>query len=116
MAEIISTLYVSLIIFAFYIICVVIKKIKLKLQAQGKPEVFVIDNKQVTVYKIKELKYGEKVLVVKAITKQGVKLNDNQIIELSKILGDNIEWIDCYERDYISSKYAYYEDKRVYFN
>ena len=116
MAEFISILFISLFFFAVCLIWFVIKKIKLKIQAQGKPEVFVIDNKQVTVYKIKELKYGEKVLVVKAITKQGVKLNDNQIIELSKILGDNIEWIDCYERDYISSKYAYYEDKRVYFN
>jgi hypothetical protein len=116
MAEFISILFISSFFFAVCIIWFVIKKIKLKIQAQGKPEVFVIDKKQITVYQIKEFKYGDRVLVAKAITQQGVKLNDNQIIELSKILGDSIEWIDCYERDYTSSKYAYYEDKRVYFN
>lgn len=116
MAEIISTLFISLVIFTLFAFWIIIKKIKLKIQMQGEPEVFVIDYKQITVYKIKEFKYGDRVLVAKAITKQGVRLNDNQIIELSKILGDSIEWIDCYERDYTSSKYAYYEDKHVYFN
>lgn len=116
MAEFISILFIGLVIAGINLIWIGIKKVKLKTQLQGEPEILEVGFKKITIYRLKELRDGNKVIVVKAVTKAGTKLNDFQIIELSKILGDSIAEIDCYDGSYNTSRYAYYQNGHVYFN
>ena len=116
MAEFISILFIGLVFAGINLIWIGIKKVKLKTQLQGEPEILEVGYKKVTIYRLKELRDGNHVIVAKAVTKEGTKLNDSQIIDLSKMLGDNIAEIDCYDGSYNTSKYAYYQKGHVYFN
>lgn len=116
MAEFLSILIIGLVFFVINLIWMGIKKIKMKTQLQAEPELYEVGYKKITVYRLKELLDGNRVIVAKAVTKQGTKLNDDQIIELSKLLGDGVAEIDCYESSYTSSKYAYFHNGHVYFN
>ena len=116
MAEFISILFIGLVITGINLIWIGIKKVKMKTQLQGEPEIYEVGFKKVTIYRLKELRDGNRVIVAKAITKKGTKLNDSQIDELSKLLGNSIAEIDCYEESYSSSKYAYYQNGHIYFN
>lgn len=92
-----------------------IKKAHYKKNQIGEPETKVFGETSVTIYKLTDLDYGEKVVVARVVSE--TQLSKEQMLEIGRFIADAVE-VRFYKETQYNIKYAYYRRDKdiVYFD